>query len=416
MVVDLHHEFLEIGVLKCNFIIFSMKFEFNGRHLMEDENLEQTEINSLNHPNSSQSSPLRDNSLEREKLKAVIRQLYRDKQEIKDNLEKECQAHDDDINRLVEEKKIIKSEISRLQEGDGIDTQPSPEADAHIYQLEQQAQQASAQLLQIRKQILERQRQNQLLQKQVDQYKMTLCDLEDELSTFEADKETLASQKTTIHSLEEELRSKARTIKELETNQICNSHDLIRTQQLIDSHNNRNLILSLSKVNRFQIAPSVDIPSVLRESYKEIEEANEVPSDSSIDAYFRQIPEKIEILTEENENLQAKYSMNKEKFEKLQATMPVEDEHAPPPEKMRETLVKLVNTNKQLTEKIAKMTEIANQQHTALQKLMSKSATNEEAANSLRHLISSLGTCPENERRQLASKSDEYLDMILGSE
>ena len=71
-------------------------------------------------------------------MKAVIRQLFRDKEKLKKDIETECKEHKNDVGRLSEEIKMINIEIKRLNEEKNLTQLPSPEEEAKIHALTKQ--------------------------------------------------------------------------------------------------------------------------------------------------------------------------------------------------------------------------------------------------------------------------------------
>ena len=319
---------------------------------------------------TSKSSPSLNND---EKLKQVIKQLYQNNQELKTTLEKKCNQYDIDIKLLNEEKLILKDENIKLSELLAKKNENSNfEEKMLIYQ--KQISDLTSQLRISKLENTDLQLNNQVLQKQVEQYEKSISNLEYDLSRADADRYQLSNLKTQVSTLEDEIRQKTRQIKELETSYKWNQHELQKLKGRLAINNSKTNILTFENIYSDSI-PSTNssLYILINNLYQKLEKSQKNLSNNEIFEFFNKLVSEISILKDENERLLQLISNYKHKYAKLKGPKNIEENiNIPSTEKLIDLVKKLMNSNKEKTEKIKILKDIAERQHLALQKIHEK--------------------------------------------
>ena len=373
-------------------------------------------------------------SPEIEKMKAVVRQLFRDREKLKKDIENECKDHDNDVTRISEEMNMIKCEIKRLNEEKNLTQLPSPEEDAKIKSLIKQLSDLEISLKSIRKNILDLNRANSVVQKEVDQYKMTISTLEEDLFSCEEDKAQCMNLQSKLSNLEDEKREKQRMIDELVISERLSAYELQKAKNKINLiKNGKPIILDIEKQSSIYIyQPISRIPSAALSVYKDLnlfdyndnDNKNEKEEENKINDFILSFPRRIQILERFNEQcteLQKKY----QKLKSMQKNDPSDNKSESSNNinenkikeeslKMTELAKKLMASNNTKTQKLKELKALADQQHASLQRLVGIPKSNESIISSLKQVLDQLEKCDQADHSNLCDIGEKLLDAMVG--
>lgn len=389
-------------------------------------------------------------SPEIEKMKAVIRQLFREKEKLKKDIETECKEHKNDVGRLSEEIKMINIEIKRLNEEKNLTQLPSPEEEAKIHALTKQLSDLKSSLKSIQSNISDSKRENSVIEKEVEQYKMTISTLEEDLFSSEEDKVQCLNLQTKLSNLEDEKREKQRMIDELIISERLSTHELQKVKNKIDLIKAGNpLILDIEmQAPTFIYQPVSKIPSAVLSVYKDLNRFNTDINSSTaspnlfpdslqneknaieekINNFILTFPRQIQILEEENERISEQCQEFKEKYQRLKSIQKNEHHKSgaitnstnneinqkEESSKMAKIVKDLSVSNHAKTIKLRDLKELADQQHASLQRLVGIPKANESIISSLRQVLDQLEKCDQSDCQNLCDIGEKLLDAMVG--
>lgn len=417
--------------------------------IQQEENIIATTDPSPNEEKKQEQSALSfeqgNSSPEIEKMKAVIRQLYRDREKLKKELDNEFKEHDADVKRISEEMNIIKNEIKRLNEEKNLEQLPSPEEDAKIQSLTKQISDLKSSLESIRLSKSDLKKSNSEIQKEVEQYKMTISTLEEDLLSSEEDKAQCINLKSKLSSLEEEKREKQRMIDELLISERLSSYELQKVKNKINLiKTGKTIILDIEKQEPvFIYQPVSRIPSATFEVYKNLNRfnfnesslsaptnLNEKEEEEKINSFVLTFPRQIQILEEENERINEQCIEMQKKCQKLLSVQKsdsnknindsktsIDNNESNSNEeslKMAETVKKLSSLNHAKSLKLKELKALADQQHASLQRLVGTPNANESVISSLKQVLQQLEKCDQSDSQNLCDIGEKLLDAMVG--
>ena len=358
-------------------------------------------------------------SNENEKMKMIIRQLYREKEKLKKDIETECKAHSDDVSRLTEEIKIVKNEIERLNETDNLPPPPSPEEEEKIASLSKQLTDLKASLKSLQNSIFEANRTNSVIQKEVEQYKITVSALEDDLTTAEEDRLSYLKFQSKLITLQDEKKEKQRKLDELIVNDRLSAHELQTAKQKLDLYLSGPIgaLYEIKKQPSIQIIQPVShLGPAVQKAYRLISNTSDFENDNEkMNNFLLSLPNRIRTLKEENQSIREQCNQFKKKCQSLEKPQSlVADESMPSMDKMKQTIRQLAESNQKKTIKLRELKDLAERQHTALQRVSGVPKDNESIIKSLYQVLHQLETCDESECEKLCDIGEHLLDAMVG--
>lgn len=324
---------------------------------------------------SSFSQSQEESNEENTKLRNVIRQLYKDKQDLKELLNEANQkVSADDFQIVQEENSILKSQILDLQTSLRITKTELHDSNLNLV----------------------------VAKKEVEQFKITLSSLEEELTIADSDRLLFSKNKIQISQQEDEIRNLSRKVVELESNLNWKEREISKLQ-------NRPIpILDLSSSTIFsQNLQNQSNNFKLFEVYQKIEK-KEI-DEKEVDRWLESLPSQIENLKEENQSLIKISSNSKKQFAKLQN----QNKGIPSQEKLSNALKLYIEANEAKKLKIQRLKEILLKQSQS--KSMHQNFPDENLVLSLRKVIHEMATCKPNEREKYLIISDKCLGALLPS-
>ncbi|OHT04761.1 hypothetical protein TRFO_06204 [Tritrichomonas foetus] len=360
---------------------------------------------------------------EQDRLKELIKKLFADKTQLKNELDKEVSAHNEDISKLTEEYNNLKNEFSTLAEN--IANKPpeaSPEQIEQIEKLNNKIGDIQQTIRKVKNDINEAQISHEVLRKQSEQYKLRVDQLQEDLLSADSNQQDLAKLKTNLSKIDDEIREKSREITQREAAIQWNQHEISKITQQINQLTSHQSTFSIVKSDPIQInQPVFNFDENAHKIYTEIQEIegnlqnNRKLDDSSLADFILSLPEKIRFYESENQKLMQQSAKYRRNFAKLKGVK-VNDESkkGPSPESLKNAAQKLMAINKEKTEAIKKLKSIVTRQHEALQKVIGSPSTNTALSLSMRNVFHQLRTCNRSERKALCAQGVRILDAMLG--
>lgn len=348
-----------------------------------------------------------------EKLKNVVKQMLRDKAQLKEELEKEQAAHEADIKKWTQEQIDLKAKFQRMAEE--IANKPkvaSPEQVLQIEALELQISRLESDIRGIRLKHEEAKINREVLMKQVKQYSDSVTKVENELAEADAEQTQLALHNTKISALEDELRMKTEKVKEIQTNIQWADSEIDKLSQQLSTTSKRSPVLASHNFEIVSLPPqSISIRSEVEKCWKEIH-GTEFDSDSP-DTFIATFADRFTQIELENEKLMQKVSQLKRKYAKC-IGIRQSQKHKLSPDQLKEAALKLAESNRRKADKIAKLKDIVTRQYVALQKVVGSPTSEAALSVALRNTIQQLSTCPHEETKLLVAQGERILDAIQG--
>ena len=352
-------------------------------------------------------------SSEVEKLKGVLRQMLKDKAQLKEELAKEIAAHEADVNQWCQEQAKLKERFGKMAEE--IANQPraaSPEQVAQIEALELQMSRLESDIRNVRLKHEEAKINREVLQKQVKQYMASVENIQSEISEADDEQRRLAIQKTRISTLEDEVRKKSETINELKTNMQWIDREIEKVSQKLSSSGKHVSVMSL---NRFSVASieatPVSIDDSVRKCFQEMR-GTELDCENP-NMFIAELANNFKRLENENEQLMQQSAKLRRQHAKLVGLKPTTKQEVSPQE-LKEAALKLAESNRHKAEKISKLKDIVTRQYKALQKVVGSPTSDAALSLAFRNTIAQLATCPLDERQMLVSQGERILDAMQG--
>ena len=344
------------------------------------------------------------------KLRAAVRQVFREKTELKEKLEAEINKHKEDAKRYGEEQRMLESEINRLQNTPQSDL-PSPEASGRINEMMRKLDDLAKTFRQAKIDANECLRANSVLEKEVEQHKATLSTLEDDLMKSEEDRTQRTQLRLRIGDLEDVLRDKEREEKELELSLRLKKIQLEKLEAQLSESVDQRPVLLLCRHQPLFVGESSTTVSAARTCFQTMTGRTGVPTDTEISEFLAQIPRRVKFLCDERRRLKDVVATAQANVDKLSKT------ESPSPEavdKLKDLVQQLATANAKRKARIAKLTKLADEQHASLQRLTGGVSATSCGIPSLRELLRRLGDCPAHERAQIAEIADRALDAVIG--
>lgn len=360
----------------------------------------------------SLSGSMRPESAELVKLRAAVRQVFREKADLKEQLEIEINKHKQDAKRYGEEQRVLESEIARLEQTPESDL-PSPEAAAKINEMMRKVDDLTTAFRQAKLDANECLRANTILEKEVEQHKATLSTLEDDLSTALDDRHARVQQRSKIDSLEESLRAKSREEGELELELRLKRLQLSKLKSELDEAVDRRPVLLLCRHPQITVGAPSNIVSAAISSYHTMTKNTQAPTDKEIAEFLTHAPRRVKFLLEERRRLLAAVTTAEENLAKVDT--PGSSASPEAVEKLRALVQQLARDNDKRKARIAKLKALADEQHATLKRFTGDASHGDVClAASLREIIRQIGECPPNERDRLSEVAEHILDAMMG--
>jgi hypothetical protein len=251
------------------------------------------------------------------KLRSVIRQLFHDKTELKDQLDTEVSSHRRASQKFSEEIRLLRSEISRLQctERSAL---PSAAEDIRINQLLRDVDTMNSELQQASIKLQDSNQVIASLEKDVEELKSCLSGLEDRVQNSQVIRSEIANQQTILRNLEDSRSEASRRVSELEVLRKMRTLelDVLRQRERNQPDTGSCAIVQYEPI--YIRSPIGDLKNEAVKCFCDVNDGKVNSTEDELVAFLKSIGRKMNFVQEENNRLRVIIHETEQGIEKLE--------------------------------------------------------------------------------------------------
>ena len=347
---------------------------------------------------------------ELDKLKSIVKQIYNEIQNLKDEkhkIEEKFYENENDLKKEISDIKKEHAELAnKISSQSEIATQ---EQLSKIESLENEIADLNNKIKAKKLELNESKLNCEVIQKQINQFEKNIAIKEKEVSVFDDNKHKLNIQKKRILELQDIIRIKNKQIEEMELTEKINKEEENKINKILEEME-KPKFFNICKFQPINIEQNIINFDELNEKILSQFSQEGIIFDNK-ENYISSLPQMIDELQQNNDELMKNSSIYKHKYAKLQVIKPV-IEGMPSTEKMKDAIVKIKKSNDSKTEKIKKLKLYIEKQNEVLQGLNNAPTPKLMVINLLHQTIKKLYDCSKSERKILVSQALEFVETL----
>jgi hypothetical protein len=341
---------------------------------------------------------------EQNRLTMAVRQLFGDKQQLKEEYDKEKAAHEEDLRKWEDERSILKSKFSQLAED--IANRPekaSPEQLQRIDVLNSEVSLLESEIRQMKLKVQEAHVAKKVLLDQKRQYQKSISEIQSGIGDLDQEQLHISSRRLQISALEEAIRTKSRRQQELESSVRLQTFQIEKMEA--DRASAKRPTLSLHHCPSVTISQELlTISDDVRDCFTEISKEF---SGFQQETFLEDFPSYFTKLTNENERLMRLNTQYKHRFAKLKGAE--KNNVLLTAKKVKTAIRRILAGNQRIITETKKWKDVVKRQHELIKNLKKSPSARVVLEVSLRGIVENLMICESNAKASLIPLAERTL-------